>query len=360
MNTSNKHTITVCYFGIYHSDYCRNRILIKGLRSSGIKVIECSSNLSGLRKYFDLVRKHRKLKGSYNVMVVGYPAQQAMILARLLTRRPIIFDAFVPFYDSEVYARGAARPISPRALYCFIVEWLAFRFADRVIVDTYEHQAYFSKMFSVRPALFRRIFVGSDEDIFIKQELKKEHTHFTVHFHGVFNPLQGIEYIVRAAKLLIPDGIQFNLIGRGQQSDFIAKLVTELEATNVNLLGYVPHSELKTYLAQADVCLGVFSTIKQAQRAIPIKAFESISSRLPLITSATPASQELFSDRENVLFCTSADEQSLAAKIRELKNDSALRARIAEGGYRLFRSRLTPEILGREFAELINQLESDV
>ena len=48
----------VCYFGIYKSTYTRNAIQMKGLRQNDVEVIECNSRAGGIKKYFELIKKH--------------------------------------------------------------------------------------------------------------------------------------------------------------------------------------------------------------------------------------------------------------------------------------------------------------
>ena len=96
----------ICYFGTYRESYSRNAILIEALRSVNIEVVECHQKLwkgiedrvstaSGgwatlsfilrvIRAYWALQKKYRNV-GNYDVMVVGYPGQIDIFLARLLT-----------------------------------------------------------------------------------------------------------------------------------------------------------------------------------------------------------------------------------------------------------------------------------
>jgi len=48
-----------------------------------------------------------------------------------------------------------------------------------------------------------------------------------------------------------------------------------------------------------------------------------------------------------------ATPAALAAAILKLKNDSQLRNNIAENGYKLFRDKLTPEIIVKPLIELL-------
>jgi glycosyltransferase involved in cell wall biosynthesis len=342
----------ICYFGIYDPGYSSNRIFIRGLRENGVEVTECRSAKHGTAKYFDLIRQHRALHGAYDAMVVGYPGQQATILARCITRKPIVFNALVSFYDSLVFDRKTVGRRSIGALYYWLLDWLSCRAADAVILDTNAHIDYFVKTFGVPREKFHRIFIGSDPSAF-RPSASSHNEKFTVHFHGFFNPLQGVSYVVRAAKLLEGDDILFNIIGTGPQHIRPRVLADELGARNIHFSEPVSFEELNERIARADVCLGIFGDTDKARRVIPNKVFEALAARKPVITSRTPAVEELLVDREQALFCNGSDAEDLADKIRELKRDAPLRERIAEAGYRLFSERLQPKELGRELKGVI-------
>lgn len=70
--------MTVCYFGLYKPDYPRNATLIKGLRTNGIKVVECNVRrhlLWGMR-YWYLIKKFWPLRKQIDVILVGFPPQR--------------------------------------------------------------------------------------------------------------------------------------------------------------------------------------------------------------------------------------------------------------------------------------------
>ena len=345
----------ICYFGIYDPDYSRNRVFIQGLRVNGVEVIECRSAKFGIAKYIDLIRKHAALRGSYDAMVVGYPGQQAAIVARLITRKPIIFNALVSFYDSLVFDRKTVGRYSIGSSYYWLLDWFSCRLSTLVILDTEAYIEYFAKTFRIPRRKFRRVFIGSDPDV-VHPLPRTGSDAFTVHFHGFFNPLQGVPYVIRAAKLLENEGIRFNILGQGPGDREFRTLAKDLGAENIRFMDLVPYEKLKEIMAEADVCLGVFGDTDKARRVIPNKVFEGLAARMAVITSRTPAVEELLTDRTHALFCAISDAEDLAAKILELKRDPDLRARIAEGGYRLFTEQLTPQVLGREVKDIIMTL----
>jgi len=346
--------MTICYFGIYNPEYSRNRILIKGLKQNGVKVIECNSRLQGVRKYFDLIKKHWRLRGKYDVMIVGFPGYQAMILARFLTRRPIIFDAFTSIYDSLVLDRKITSPYSLKAKYYYFLDWLSCRLADKILSDTAQNIQYFSKNFKVKYSKFIRVFVGVDEEIMkpIKEkdkiEHKQERDYFLVHFHGSYIPLQGVEYILAAAKILEKKNIKFNIIGSKIKEKFSGQ-----SYPNVNFINNVSYKELRDLIVKTDVSLGIFGDTEKTKRVIPNKVFEAVACGCPVITADTPAIKELFIDGKNIILCPAANSQALAQKILKLKNDKFLRENIAKEGYNLFKDKLTSKMVTKIIYEQI-------
>lgn len=353
----------VCYFGKYDPDYSRNRILIKGLRANGVTVIESRTEAKGFfNSALDLWRKHKEINGQYDVMIVGFLGQLYILVAKLLTRKPIVLDAFMSLYDTNVLDRKADAKYSPRAIYSWLLDWLSCRLADGVLLDTQANIDFFVKTFGLPAEKFRRIFVGSDEEMIFplsedKVELsRKDKNYFLVHFHGTFIPLHGIEYIVGAAKILEKEDINFLVIGRGQTYRRIKAMIEELNLKNFELIDPVPYANLKNWLAKADLCLGIFGQTNKAHNVIPNKAFEIIAAKRPLLTGDSKAARELFTNGVDVVFCRMGDAVDLAVKILELKNNFALRQKIAENGHLLFQSRLKPAILGKQLADIVYEL----
>jgi len=254
-----------------------------------------------------------------------------------------------------VYDRRLARPRSLRAIYYWLLDWLSCKLADKILLDTNANIEYFVKTFKINRSKFLRVFVGSDNEVFYPLEQKFEYDYFLVHFHGCYIPLQGIEYIIRAAKILEKENMKFNLIGRGQTYENIRRLVEELKVENINFIDSVPYEELKNYIAEANICLGIFGTTEKAQRVIPNKVYEYLAMGCPVITGDSPAVRELFNDQQEMVFCKMGDADNLAKKILELKDNSQLRNTIAKNGYNKFINNLTPKILGEQLLKEVNK-----
>lgn len=340
--------MTFCFFGMYASNYARNKTLIKGLRQNGIKVVECNVGghfIWGLR-YYHLLRKFLQVGKSSDVIFVGFPGQTDVPLAWILGkvfRKKVIFDAFISIYNSLVFDRKNFGEKSWKAKFWWVVDWLSCSLADQVVLDTNEHIKYFVKTFRLNPKKFTRVFVGTDTDIFFPRK-KPSHKKFIIGFHGSFLPLQGAGTIIEAAFILSKDeSIKFRLLGNGIEKRKCQLLAEDYKLRNVEFLDPVSYTELPEFIASCDIYLGgPFGLNNKAGMVIPNKVYEAMAVKKPVIVCNTPATRELFKGNVHCLFVKQNNPRELACAILELKKNSLLREKIANGGYNLTVNRLNP------------------
>src|SRR5258708_1372753 len=325
----------ILYFGDFDPEYSRNRTIIKGLREHGLEVMLCNVRAEGFQKYYSLWQEHQKLKNAYDALIVGYTDSRWMtLLARMISRRVVIWDGFFSIYDSWVFDRKLVAPGSLKARWYWLLDWMNCRLADLILTDTQAYGDYFAETFHIFREKLLRVFVGTDLDLFqpAKTADAAQQDSFLVHFHGNFIPLQGVQFIVEAADILRDKQIAFQIIGSGQTFPEIMKKAEALQLKNISFIPRVPLHELPLYMRRAHICLGIFGDTQKAQRVIPNKAYEAIASAKALISADTPAMRELFTERQNILFCKSGNAHDLAQKILELKENPELRDHIAQGG----------------------------
>jgi len=159
--------MTICYFGDYNSNYSRNRVIIKGLKENGVNVLECNVGEKGIKKIFNLIKKHKEITNKYDLMIVGYSDSRFLVpLAKILTNKPVVWDAFYSLYDSWIFDRKIVSPKSPKAYYYWFLDWINCKLADLILLDTKAHIDYFVNTFKVRKEKFVRVLIGADNDIF--------------------------------------------------------------------------------------------------------------------------------------------------------------------------------------------------
>ncbi|MDP3792310.1 MAG: glycosyltransferase [bacterium] len=359
--------LTVLYFGVYEPSYARNWVLINGLRKNGVTVFECRENPKNRLKFFSLFFKYWKFVGKFDVMVVGFPGQEIMFLARLLAwGKPIIFDAFTSHYGGYILDRKRWRQNSLRAWYYRFLDKWSCKLADVVLLDTNAHINFFVKEFNLPKKKFRRIWAGANDNIFqpfyvdqgepVQNHYAQEK--FNVLFFGTYIPLQGVEYIVRAAKILEQEkDILFTLVGNGQERSKTQELSLKLGLKNVVFKDMMSLEKLKNEVADGDISLGIFGRTQKASIVIPNKVFMGLAMKKPVITADTEAIRELFND-EDMFLISPANEQELAQVILKIKNNPALGEKIAQNGYDKFIKFASHQILGRELKNIINDQRS--
>ena len=371
----------VCYFGAYRANYSRNKILIEGLRRNGVEVVECHERLwrgiedrvraaSGgwlrpafvacvIRTYWRLLRSYRQA-GAYDVMVLGYPGQIDVYLARILTwlrRKPLALDVFMSLYliASE---RGltARHPITARLIYC--LEKFACSLPDRLILDTAEYVAWFQSTYGVSPERFRLVPTGADDRIFkpVKNERADDGV-LRVVYYGTFIPNHGVEYIVEAAEILAAeDAIRFELIGRGPEREKAIALARRYGLSNVKFVDWLEPAELLKRAASADVCLGAFGTTPQSLITIQSKVYEGLAMGKAVVTGDAPLVRAALRHGEHVYLVERANPGALAAGLSTLQSNPALRLRLARQGRRLFSREYSVERLGERMRSHLVEL----
>ncbi|MFA6279106.1 MAG: glycosyltransferase [Candidatus Paceibacterota bacterium] len=355
--------MNVCFFGYDESDEGgRAWAMRTGLVENGIKVKQCKTNVSGFfAKCRDLYRKWRNIS-DVNAIYVTFMGYYLMPLAWYLARRrgiPVILDVLVSQYDTEVVDRKRVSRFSTRAWFLWALDFISCFVADAIVVDTHEHKKFFAEKFLVDEKKIIVLPVGCRSDLFKPTELEKIKDNFIVEFHGSFIPLQGVEYIMEAAKILQDknENVRFEITGVGQLYTTITSLAKELNLKNVEFFGRKHITELPSTIARGDICLGIFGTTKKAMRVIPNKVYECMSCGKAVITERSLGALEVLHNREDVCMVEPGNGADIAEKILELKNDSALRARLGERAREISLSEFSPR---KVVLPLIEWLDSRV
>lgn len=351
--------MNVCYLPTYEPGYSRVKILKEGLEKNGVKIIDCSSSINikkenSFLRYLHVIGKYLKNKKQCDVVLIGFWGHPLVPLVRLLTKKTIILDAFMSLYNTLVEDKKKVKKGSFLAKIVFKFEKWVFNNADIVILDTNEHIRYCEKLYGINGKKFRRILIGADDNIFFpKKAAKKPHSGLVVTFHGRYIPLQGTDTIIKAAYILRKENIKFQLIGSGQTFNQTEALARKLKLQNVFFIKTIPVTEVSQKISESDICLGIFGDTLKTRLVIPNKVYEIMAMKKPLITADTLAAREVLQNKQNAVLCRQADAKSLAESIMLLKQNKALRNKIAINGYNTFKSRCSPKAIGVELKRIV-------
>ncbi len=346
----------VCWFGMYHRDYSRNQVLISGLESQGVEIVECNGiNVIGIRKYWNLIKKLRSIDDEYDLLFCAFPINYNVIIAKLFQRKKIAIDAFFPLYDAHVHDRKILSPWSPLAILYFCIDWINIRLADLVITDTGQHAKYWKKLYS--KVSVQVVPVGSySKDFFpIPNFNNREDNVFTVSFHGSYIPLQGVPKIVRAVEIVNEKQkqIHFRFIGPEKMFDEL-NLRDKHRYPNLELVPWLNTEDLNKKLNEADIVLGIFGDTLKTNRVVPNKLFQGVAVKKAVITKDSLAIRELFSTDEILMIDNTAE--ALAEAIISLYSNREQVKRFGNLGHNKYLAHFTEVEIGRNIHNLLNSL----
>lgn len=347
---------TVAYFGNYDPGVPRNLIFIKCLRSAGYDVLEINCRDHGFKKYIRLVKELLRQRKRIDYLLVGFPGQSAVIVAKMFFRGPIIFNALLSLYDAMIIDRRVYSRFSPRALYFWLLDFFSVRLVDCLILDCNAYIDFFVKKFKAKRSKFKRIFLGANEDVF--EPLPTEESTSEIHYYSSFLPSHGTDIIIKAAKILEKENIKFVISGRGQCYQRDLRLTQKLQIKNLDFIGpFKDANQLNKFINSSFVCLGLFGSTAKTKRAIASKVFEAICCARPVVTSSFSATSELLEDKESVLLVKPNSPEDLADKIRLLKIDKELRKKIALNGRKVYEQKASFRVISRQLKNILNSFD---
>ena len=364
---------TILYIGNYNKNYSRNWILLRALKINGIKVYTLNfKNTSKKKMLYSFIKNLKILNSVQFDLIYFFSVTPRDWLLFLMTKFystyrkiPILYDYFISkfqtFYeDREIFSRKNKIFKVFKYVFLYCLDYFECLLSDSVILDTNTHIEYFSRKFKLKKKRFTKIFVGA-EPIFrilnIIENHDRELKKFKIGFWGTYIPLHGIEFIVQAANILKDDRrIIFSLLGRGQTYQKILELAESLKLKNLEFYDTVPIKQLPNFISKCDIALGIFGKGEKTLCVIPNKIFEAIQMKIPIITSNTPAINELFSHRENIFLCQRADPKSISEGILELVKNQELRFKIANNAYKVYKERTCLKCISSDLARFFLEL----
>jgi glycosyltransferase involved in cell wall biosynthesis len=282
---------------------------------------------------------------------VPYPAPILLFLWSFIPAgcRPtrVVADAFISLYDTVVNDRGLLRATDWRAKLLWHIERRAYGFSDAVVVDTSQNADFYASLFRLPRELFIPVPLATNECDFTLAPSSSDGDSCEVLFIGTLIPLHGISVIVDAARLLEEHkAIKFTIIGTGQQAGILESALGS-GATNISWeRDWKTSTELASYIAQADICLGIFDSGPKAQRVCPYKIYAYASMGKAIVTAQTTWLERAAEDFGQMPFVgvPVKDASALAAEIVRLADNKVLRHEMADRARSFYDSMLANRI----------------
>lgn len=301
-------------------DYIRN--------SQEIRILEKNAKFvkkiySAKKRYLERIFEVWRMLIQYNisdidVVYVGFSPQLIFPFFRKFFGKIIIIDFFISVYDTLVNDRKKVFPKGLVAKICHGIDSYVIEKADIVITDTKADALYFIQEFHGEMEKFKVLYLEADKKIYFPREQHKEkrlENKFVVLYFGSILPLQGIDVILKAIRMLEEEkNIYFQIIGP------IPKKYKKPIQENVEYIEWLKQKQLAEYIANADLCLaGHFNKdIDKAKRTIPGKAYMYEAMEKIMILGDSEANREYFEESKKNRYVKLGSPQELSNLILKM------------------------------------------
>jgi len=152
-------------------------------------------------------------------------------------------------------------------------------------------------------------------------------------YSGHLYDYKGIPTILETAKMV--SDCQFLLVG-GWKEDIkkIKQICEQTNLNNVSIIGHVKHSELASYLYAADILILPTSQYwNLANATCPLKLFDYMAVKRPIVASALPTIMTILSDQQNAILAEPDNGLSFEKALKTLFQNPSLGEKIAERAF---------------------------
>ncbi|MDA8584997.1 glycosyltransferase [Rhodobacteraceae bacterium] len=324
----------VLFWGTYDLSKARTRILRNGLKETDTDLVEIHAEVwpnhadksqMGVRTlaialirallwYPVLITRFLRSPADAVVIVPYLGALDVLVLWPFakLRGQDIVWDMFLSLYDTVVNDRHMVSRHGPAANLLWAVEWLAARAADKVLLDTEAHADYIAELFGLTADKTAAVPVGAELEQFPRLDPAiPDNSRPKVLFYGQLIPLHGIETILAAALSARGQGIDWHIIGTGQDRPKLEAALANKDARHVTWEEWLPYTSLVDAIAASDICLGIFGASRKAASVVPNKVYQSLFAGRAVITRASPAIIETFTPGQGLTLVPHSDPDAL-------------------------------------------------
>ena len=181
---------------------------------------------------------------------------------------------------------------------------------------------------------------------------------FILFYGGIIGIAQGLEVIVKAAKMLEAEPrIKFVLQGNGPQKSQLMELAKQMQLKSLLFIDSVTKSEMPNVLKSIDAAVIPLRKLEIFTGAIPSKIFESAAMQIPIILGVDGEARQLFIEQgHSGLFFEPENSAALRDSILKLFNDKTLTKQLGENGRKYVAQNFNRERIAHSLVLQLNAL----
>lgn len=256
---------------------------------------------------------------TYDVIFVGFMAQMIIPFFYWKWRKQtVITDFFISVFDTLVDDRKKLSACSLLGRFVKCIDEITIQKSDYIVADTKSHAEYFVKDLGAENEKCMVLYLKADTNIYYPKKLEKPDKYkdkYLVLYFGSILPLQGVEYVLEAIRLLQNEkGIHFIMIGP------LGEKYQKVESDTVTYIDWLPQEKLAEYIAFSDLCLGGHfnPNIGKADRTIPGKVYIYAVMEKPIVLGDSRANRELYKETNQIHFVHRGSGIELSKKILDI------------------------------------------
>lgn len=192
-------------------------------------------------------------------------------------------------------------------------------------------------------------------------KLKKLTDKVKIIFTGNIGEAQGLDLLVKAAKILVNDNFfdfQITLVGDGRYKSRLINLVTENNLTNYfKFIDQVPFSEIYGLLKENHFGYVSLLDVDPLNKTLPAKIQSYMAYGIPILASASGEVVKTIKKANCGIIAKADDAQDLAQKIKTIKNlDDEILASYGHSGHEFSKNNYDIELISKEFIQLLKEV----
>lgn len=172
---------------------------------------------------------------------------------------------------------------------------------------------------------------------------------------------EGLDDLIDALEIVSTEGFKFKLViaGDGNKLDAITqKANASFIKNNIDLLGRIPHEEVGDLIDAIDIMPLPRKPLPVCEMVSPLKPFESMICKKPLIGSDVAAIAEIIQHEKTGLLFQKGNTKDLALKIIQLLKSPTLRTELGENAYKWVTDNKTWEKVSESYHQIYSSAES--
>lgn len=180
---------------------------------------------------------------------------------------------------------------------------------------------------------------------------------FIMLYAGIIGHAQGLEVILKAAKLLqSTKQLKFILLGSGPEKEKLEAMANELKLSNVFFYPAIVKSEMPAVVSAIDISIIPLKKLDLFKGAIPSKIFENLAMKKPILLGVEGEAKELFIEEGKCGWAFEPEnENDLAQKITYCLENKNQLLEFGNNGYIYVKEKFTRDKIAANFWAFLNE-----